>query len=301
MDRLQAMRAFVAVSDHNGFAPAARMLGMSPPAVTRAVAALEELYGTQLLRRTTRIVRLTDAGSRLLQDCRRILELVDEAEASVRGARSEPRGRIVVTAPTMFGRLYVAPLLAGFLDRFPEVDAQALFVDRIVDMIEEGVDVAVRIAELPDSSLTAVRIGAVRHVICATPAFLAAHGVPQVPEDLMALQTIGFSLGGAGRPWHFAGSGRRRTLAPPSRLLVNTPDAALQAALAGHGIARLFSYQAAAELRSGALQAVLEDYAPDPVPIHLVHGEGRRASARLRAFIDFAAERMRRDPRLHGA
>jgi DNA-binding transcriptional LysR family regulator len=292
VDRLESMRVFVAVADTQGFAPAARRLGMSPPAVTRAVSALEERIGTRLLHRTTRIVRLTEAGSRFLADCKRILGEIEEAEASAAGSHAEPRGLLAVTAPVMFGRMYVAPVVLDFLARHPRVTARMLFLDRVVDLIDEGLDVAVRIAHLPDSSLHAVQIGSVRRVVCASPDYLAARGAPRTPADLSQLDAIAISHGNSPEEWSFASG---KPITPPAQLLVNGNDVAIAAAVAGRGVARVLSYQIAPELAAGKLQIVLAAFEPPPIPISVVYAEGRRAAAKVRAFVDFAVERLRAD------
>ncbi len=295
VDRLETMRVFVAVAETRGFAPAARRLALSPPAVTRAVAALEERVGTRLLHRTTRIVRLTEAGSRFLADCKRILGEIEEAEASAAGSHAEPRGQLGVTAPVMFGRMYVAPVVLDFLARHPRVTARMLFLDRLTDLIEEGLDVAVRIAHLPDSSLHAVRVGSVRRVVCASPEYLAERGAPRTPADLSQHDAIVFSLGAAPEEWSFASG---ETLNPASRLIVNSNDVAIAAAVAGGGVARVLSYQIAPELRAGKLQVVLAEFEPTPIPISVVYAEGRRAAGKVRAFVDFAVDRLRADESL---
>jgi DNA-binding transcriptional LysR family regulator len=295
MDRLESMRVFVAVAEEQGFAPAARRLVMSPPAVTRAVAALEERIGTRLLHRTTRIVRLTEAGERYLADCKRILGEIEEAEASAAGSHAEPRGLLAVTAPVMFGRMFVAPLVLDFLARHPRVAARMLFLDRVADLIDEGLDVAVRIAHLPDSSLRAVRVGSVRRVVCASPDYLAAHGTPRAPADLAQLDAIAFSLGASAEEWSFASA---ETVSPRARLTVNSNDVAIAAAVAGRGVTRVLSYQVVPELRAGKLEVVLADFEPPPIPISIVYAEGRRAAAKVRAFVDFAVERLRADSSL---
>jgi DNA-binding transcriptional LysR family regulator len=292
MDRLRAMIAFVAVAEAEGFAAAAKRVGMSPPAITRAVAALEEHLGTRLFKRTTRVVRLSEAGVRFLADCKRILAEIEEAEASAAGAHASPHGSVAVTAPAMFGRLFVAPVVTDFLAQHPQMRVSLLLVDRVVDLIEEGLDVAVRIAHLPDSSLTAVRVGSMRRVLCAAPAYLAQHGVPKEPEDLAHLEAIYFSFAQQ-QQWTFRVNGRPRIVRPPAQLVANTAEVAVTAAVAGRGVARLLSYQVEREVRSGALQIVLREFEPPPIPVHVVHGEGRRAPARLRAFVDFAVGRLR--------
>ena len=300
MDRLDAMRVFIAVAEEQGFSSAARRLAMSPPSVTRAVAALEERVGARLLRRTTRIVRLTEAGTRFLADCKRILGELEEAEAAAAGAHAEPRGQLGVSAPVMFGRLFVAPILLDFLARYPEVTAQTLLVDRIVDLMDEGLDVAVRIADLADSSLSAVRVGWMRRVVCASPAYLAAHGMPKTPADLSHLDAIAFSSSAAQPEWRFSSGSKTTTIRPVAHLIANTAEVAVAAAVAGRGVTRVLAYQIAAELGSGHLRIVLPEFEQPPLPIHVVHLEGRRAVARVRAFIDFAVDRLRADPRLQG-
>jgi len=292
VDRLESMRVFVAVAETQGFARAARRLSMSPPAVTRAVSALEERIGTRLLHRTTRIVRLTEAGGRFLADCKRILGEIEEAENSASGSHAEPRGQLAVTSPVMFGRMYVAPAILDFLAHHPRVTARMLFLDRVVDLIEEGLDVAVRIAHLPDSSLHAIQVGSVRRVVCASPDYLAARGVPRTPTELSQHDAIAFASGASPETWSFASD---ETLSPPARLIVNGNDVAIAAAVAGRGVARVLSYQIAPELRAGKLQVVLTEFEPPPIPISVVYAEGRRAAAKVRTFVDFAVERLRAD------
>ncbi|WP_239470567.1 LysR family transcriptional regulator [Archangium violaceum] len=300
MDRLETMRVFVAVAEEEGFAPAARRLAMSPPAVTRAIAALEERIGTRLLHRTTRIVRLTEAGGRFLTDCKRILGEIEEAEASAAGSHTEPRGQLGVTASMMFGRMFVAPILLDFLARHPHVTARTLLVDRVVDLVDEGLDVAVRIAHLSDSSLSAVRVGSVRRVVCASPRYLAEHGVPRTPAELSRFDALTFSSTASQQAWSFASGTRVQTVSPPTQLIVNTAEVAIAAAVAGRGVTRVLSYQIAPELLSGKLQIVLADFEPPPIPIHVVYLEGRRAHARVRSFVDFAVDRLRSEKSLNG-
>jgi len=298
MDRLQAMTTFVAVVDSGGFASAARKLSLSPPVVTRAVAELEERLGLRLLTRTTRVVRVTDAGARFAEDCRRILAEIDEAETAAAGTHAAPRGTLTLTAPVLFGQLYVTPILVSYLQQFPEVDAQCLFLDRVVNVVEEGIDVAVRIGELPDSSLQAVRVGRVRRVLVASPAYLQAHGVPQRPEDL-ATHTIASATGVSPvSEWRFNDAGTPFVQRLQPRLRTTTNDSAIAAAVAGLGITRLLSYQVTTHVRSGVLQMVLEDFETAPIPVHVVHHEGRRATQKVRAFVDMAVERLRGDPGL---
>lgn len=301
MDRLDAMRVLAAVADEGGFAAAARRLSLSPPVVTRAVAALEERLGTRLLHRTTRIVRLTEAGARFLVDCRRILGEVEEAEASVTGSGGDVRGHLSVTAPVLFGRRFVSPIVLDFLDRHPRVGVRLMLLDRLVDLIDEGFDVAVRIAHLPDSSLSAVRVGSVRRVVCASPGYLATRGVPRTPVDLAQHEAVTFSSASAADNWPFAAASRTETVRVPTRFVVNTADVAVAAAVDGRGLTRVLSYQVAAELRDGRLKIVLAEFEPPPLPIHVVHREGRRTTAKLRAFLDMAVARLRADTSLQAA
>lgn len=300
MSELSQLRIFVAVAEADGFAAAARRLQISPPAVTRAVAALENHLGAKLLRRTTRSVKLTDVGERFLQDSRRVLAELEEAEALARGAYVEPQGELAITAPVMFGRMHIAPLVLEFLGQHEKVTVRTYFVDRIVHLHDEGYDVAVRIAALPDSSLVAVRVGSVRRVVVAAPSYLAARGTPRTPAGLGKHDAIGLTGAGWRNPiWSF-GTGRaaQQTPQPRVRLLVSSNEVAIDAAVAGHGLARVLSYQVAAELAAGKLELVLEAHEPPPIPVHLVHPEGRKAAAKVRAFVELAAERLRADPAL---
>jgi len=299
MDLFNSMQVFVAVADTQGFAPAARKLFMSPPAVTRTIAALEDHLGVMLFHRTTRQVRLTEAGLRFLEDCRRILGDLDEAEESVAGAHRAPRGKLSVTASTRFGCMHVAPLLIDFLERYPEVSVQTLFVDRVVNLMDEGLDVAVRIGELPDSSLTAIRVGSVRRVICASPDYLGARGIPQVPEDISTHDIVQFSSLSSRAEWNFKGSEGGITIPFSTRLTVNTADVAIAAAVAGRGLTLMLSYQIAPEVMSGKLKIVLADFENAPLPVHVVYQEGRKAAAKVRAFVDFAVERLRALPSIN--
>ncbi len=298
MDRWQGMRVFVRVAESGGFAGAARALHMSPPAVTRAVAALEARIGARLLTRTTRRVALTEAGARYLEDCRRILAEIEEADAVAAGAMAIPTGTLTVTAPVQFGRLYVLPVMSAYLDLYPAVAARALFLDRVIDLVEEGADVALRIGLLPDSGLSAIRVGSVRSVVCAAPAYLERHGTPLEPGDLTRHTIIGRSDRALVTEWRF-GPERRMAVPVRPRLVCNTIDGALAAAIDGRGIVRLLSYQVAPALAEGRLVRLLPAHEGPPMPIHVVSPEGRRAPAKVRAFVDLAVERLRADPRVN--
>ena len=299
MDRLQAMTTFVAVVDSGGFASAARKLNLSPPVVTRAVAELEDRLGLRLLTRTTRVVRVTDAGARFADDCRRILGDIEEAETAATGTNAAPRGTLTLTAPVLFGHLYVTPILVDYLQRFPEVDAQCLFLDRVVNVVDEGIDVAVRIGELPDSSLQATRVGRVRRVLVASPAYLKAHGAPQRPEALVDHCIVLASAVTPVPEWRFSEAGKPLLQRLHARMRTTSNDSAIAAAVAGLGITRLLSYQVAAHLKTGALQIVLEDFEAAALPVHVVHHEGRRATQKVRSFIDLAVDTLRADSALN--
>jgi DNA-binding transcriptional LysR family regulator len=293
MDRLDELRALVAVADAQSFSGAARRLGISPPGVTRAVAALEARLGTQLVHRTTRIVRITEPGARFVADCRRVLGELEEAEGAVRGTQTELRGPLAITASQVFGRRHVAPVVLDFLAAHPQVTGRLLLLDRVVDVVEEGIDVAIRIAVLPDSSATAIRVGEIRRVVCASPRYLAAHGTPRRPADIAAHQLIGFSNTTTAEPWRFAGRGRTATVRATPRLSVNTSDVAIAAAVEGRGLTRVLSYMVADEVKTKQLAIVLQRFEPPPLPVHVVVTEGRRAPARVRAFVELAVDRLR--------
>ena len=298
MDRLLTMRIFLAVVDEGGFAPAARRLSVSPPAVTRAVTELEATMGVHLLTRTTRVVRVTDVGQRYATDCRRILADVAEAEQAATGTHTAPRGRITITAPVLFGQLHVAPIVAEYLRRHPDAAVDCLFVDRNVNLIDEGVDVAVRIGRLPDSSFQAVRVGQVRQVVCASPAYLAQHGVPSTPQALQKFDIV-LSLGVTSSPlWRFEADGRPLTVRLETRMTTSTNDAAIRTVVAGFGITRVLSYMVADHLAAGTLVALLPEYMSPPVPVHVIHHEGRHAARKVRAFLDLAIEMLHACPAL---
>ena len=293
------MTIFVAVAEAESFAGGARRLGMSPPAVTRAISALEERLGVRLLTRTTRIVRTTEAGLRYLEDARRILAEVDEADEAAAGINAEPRGRLAITAPVLFGRMFVTPAIVEYLQRYPAVDVSALFLDRVVNLIEEGLDVGIRIGHLPDSTMKAIRVGKVRSVICASPDYLAAHGHPGTPGDLRRHALITASGLSPTAEWKFLDNGNVLSVRVVPRLTVTTNDAAIEAAVAGFGLTRLLSYQVAPYLASGQLEIVLSEYESPPLPIHVIHREGRQSAAKVRTFVDAIVQRLRSDKTLN--
>lgn len=293
MDRFHQLAVYVAVAEEESFAAGARRLGMSAPAVTRAVAALEQSLGVSLLTRTTRYVRPTDAGLRYLDDARQILSRLQEADESVAGINAAPRGHLTVTAPVLFGKIFVMPHVVEYLQRYQDVEISALFLDRVVNMMEEGVDVGVRIGALPDSSMRAVRVGQVRRLLCASPAYLRAHGIPQTPQDLQQHQIVAATGVTPTVEWKFGDGEQATTVRIKPRMTVTTNDGAIEAVRHGAGITRLMSYQVAHALQSGELQTVLSEYESAPLPIHIVHRQGRTGSAKIRSFVDFMAEALR--------
>ncbi len=299
MDRFHQLHVYVAVAEEEGFAAAARRLQLSPPAVTRAVAALEDTLGVKLLDRTTRYVRVTEAGRRYLEDARQILAGLEAADETAAGINAVPRGHLAVTAPVMFGRLFVMPGIVEYLQRYPNMEAEAVFLDRSVNLLEEGLDVGVRIGELPDSSMRALRVGSVRHVLVAAPDYLAQHELPRVPQDLRGHTLIASTAGGFGSGWRFGEAAGEHPLKIDARLSVTSNEAAISAARGGFGIARLLSYQVAAEVETGQLRVLLPQYEPPALPVHILHREGRHASAKVRAFIDLLAERLRSNSTLN--
>ncbi len=294
MDRLRMMQVFVAVADAGSLASAGKALGLSPPVVTRVIAALEERLGVRLLNRTTRSLSLTEAGARYLESTRQVLAALDEAERSAAGATAIPSGHLRVTAPLTFGRMHLMPVLAGFLRSQPRVTATLVTLDRIANLIEEGFDIAVRIAQLPESTLIARRIGEVQRVLVASPAYLDRHGVPREPMDLRAHEVIAVTNLLPGGEWRFWIDGRPQMVRLASSLAVNDALAAVMAAERGDGLTAALSYMVAPQLRAGTLVTVLDPFTPPPVPVQLVYPQSRLVAAKVRAFMDFAAPRLTR-------
>jgi DNA-binding transcriptional LysR family regulator len=290
MDRIDAMQAFVAVADLRGFAPAARKLGLSPSGVTRLVAALEERLGARLLQRTTRSVMLTDVGARFLERARRILADVEEAEGSAEGERTRPGGRLVVSAPVGFGRLHVSPVMSAYLMRYPEVFGELRLSDQMVNLVEDGVDLAIRIGHLPDSSLVARQVGEMRRIVVASPGYLKARGEPNAPEAISSHDTIQFGALSASPDWRFVEQGRDIRVTCTPRLTTNSSDAAIQYAEQGGGLTRVMAYQADAAIKAGRLKIVLAKFEQPPLPIHIVYPTSRLLSAKVRSFADLVIE-----------
>jgi DNA-binding transcriptional LysR family regulator len=293
MSRLESMSVLVAVVDAGSLSAAARRLGMPLATVSRKVAELESRLKTRLLHRTTRQLSLTESGASYVAACRRILEEIGEAERAATGEYAVPKGELVVTAPVVFGRLHVVPVVAEFLAQYPEIDVNLVLTDRVVHLMDEAADVAVRIGELPDSTFVATGVGAVRRVVCASPAYLAAHGLPAKPRDLAGHECITFEVLASKRAWVF-GAGKSELAVPVhSRLAVNTAEAAIAASMLGVGLVRVLSYQVADALRGDALRVVLEAFESAPLPINLVHKGQAPLPLKLRAFLDFVAPRLR--------
>jgi DNA-binding transcriptional LysR family regulator len=290
MDRLQELAVLVAVIDHGSLSAAARRLRRSPPAVTRALAALENRLGVRLVERTTRRLSPTESGRVFAERARALLH---EYDSAVTGLTDAPlRGLLRVTAPLQFGRRHVAPLIIGFLQTFSEMRVELVLNDRNLDLIEEGIDVAVRIGRLADSTLLAKRVGEVRLILVAAPDYLAKRGTPRKPSDLAAHDTISGTTSSESSEWRF-GPPKRTTVARlSSRLLVNEVEAILVAVKAGQGIARVLSYQVSEELESGSLVRLLPSFELPPLPVHLVTSSRGRQPAKIRAFLDFAAESL---------
>lgn len=296
MDRLEAMTLLVASVETGSFSAAGRKLGIPLPTISRKVADLEARLKTRLLVRSTRKLALTDAGLAYVAACKRILELVDEAEAQATGEYNVPRGELTVTAPIVLGRLHVLPVVSDFLAHFREINVRMALSDRNVNLADDHIDMAVRIGELPDSTMVATKVGAVRHVICGSPDYFAAHGSPKTPDDLADHLCVAFSIAGAGQPWTFApkGKGAANVARPLCRLTINTAEAAIDAAVAGVGLTNVLSYQAARAVSEGKLMVVLQDYVPPPMPVHLIHAGHALLPLKTRRFVEFAAPRLRK-------
>lgn len=293
MNRLDAMSIFIAVADAGSLTAAARRLGMPLATVSRKVAELESHLNTRLLHRTTRQLSLTEAGSSYVAACRRILEDIGEAERAATGENAAPKGELVVTAPVVFGRLHVVPVVAEFLAHYPEINISLMLTDRVVHLMEEHGDVALRIGDLPDSSLMATQVGKVRRVVCASPSYLSNRGIPTTPDDLVGHDCITFEVLESKRAWVF-GSGRAQVSVPVrARLAVNTAEAAIAASALGVGLIRVLSYQVEDAVRGDALRVVLESFESEPLPVSLVHKGQTPLPLKLRAFLDFVAPRLR--------
>jgi DNA-binding transcriptional LysR family regulator len=290
MDRIEAMEAFVAVADLKGFAPAARKLSISASAVTRLVAALEERVGARLLQRTTRSVALTDIGEHYLERARRILAEVEEAEGAARAERTRPSGHLIVSAPVMFGRLHVNPLMSEYLRRYPDVTGELRLSDRTVNLVEDGIDLAVRIGHLPDSSVVAKNVGDMYRVVVASPDYLARRGAPATPADLPLHDIIHCSAVVSSTEWRFMQEGRPLRVAITPRYITNSAEAGVWHAEQGGGLTMVLAYQAHDAIAAGRLTVVLAAFELPPRPIHVVYPASRLLSAKVRAFVDLTVE-----------
>jgi DNA-binding transcriptional LysR family regulator len=293
IDRLHAMEVFTAVAEAGSLAGAAKRLRLSPPAVTRAIASLEDHLGVRLFNRTTRSLSLTEAGTRFLDSIRRVLGELEEAEKAAAGATGTPSGHLTITASVTLGRTHVAGLVLDFLRAQPRVTATLLLLDRVVNLVEEGIDVAVRIAQLPDSTLVARRVGEVRRVLVASPAYLAERGVPERPDALKGHDVIAFTGLLPGREWRFVDDGRDAAVVLAPRLEVNDAAAAIAGAERGDGITNALSYMVAGAIAGGRLIPVLDRFTPPAVPVQLVYPRARTMAAKVRAFLDFATPRLK--------
>ncbi|UCI08826.1 LysR family transcriptional regulator [Mesorhizobium sp. B1-1-8] len=293
MDRLDAMSLFVATVEAGSLSAASRRTGMPLATVSRRLSDLERHLKTRLLNRSTRRLTLTDAGQSYLAACRRILDEVGEAERAAAGEYSAPTGELVITAPVVFGRLHVLPVVTGFLAAYPDVDIRLTLSDRITQLVDEHIDLAIRIGELADSTMIATRVGSIRRIACASPAYLAEHGTPAKPQDLAGHNCITFEGLTSPATWSFAMGKTEIDVPVRSRLQVNTAEAAIDAATAGLGLTKVLSYQADAAVSAGTLSVVLEPFEPSPWPVSLVHTGQGRLPVKLRAFLDFAAPRLK--------
>jgi DNA-binding transcriptional LysR family regulator len=294
MDRLDAMSILVASVESGSFSAASRKLGVPLPTISRKVSELEAHLNTRLLVRSTRKLALTEAGISYVDACKRILEEIQQAEAQVSGEYTAPRGELTITAPLVFGRLHVVPVVSEFLAQFAAINVRMVLSDRNVDLLDDHIDMAVRIGDLADSNLTATRVGTVRRVVCASPAYLKEHGAPTTPEDVLKHQCIVFAALASGTSWMFKSRGSKaRSIQPVCRLQINTAESAIDAAMAGVGLTNVLSYQAARAVAEGKLKIILQDFEPPPIPVHLLHAHQKLAPLKMRRFLEFAPPRIR--------
>ena len=291
MDRLESIETLLAAVDGGSFSAASRALGTPLSTVSRRVSELEAHLGARLLTRSSRRLSLTEAGAAYVSVCRRVIDELSDAERIVAGEYRAPRGQLTITAPIVFGRVHVEPILLEFLKVYPDITARLVLTDRVSHFVEDHVDAAIRVGRLPDSSLIATRLGTIRWVTCASPAYLAARGVPQTPEDLAAHHCVTFEGADFSNTWTFGAGGGAPPIYP--RLAVNTAEAAIDAAIASTGITRVLSYQIAEAVRAGALVRVLTAFEPEPLPLHLVYAERPFLPQKLRAFLDFVSPRLK--------
>ena len=293
MDRFEAMATLLAAVEGGSLSAASRSLNMPLATVSRRVAELEARLRTRLLVRTSRRLSLTEAGAAYVAACRRILDEVDEAERAAAGEYRAPQGDLTLTAPIVFGRTHVQPVILAFLHAYPEINVRLVLADHVMNLVEHHVDAAIRIGRLPDSSLMATRLGEIGWVACAAPAYLAAHGEPESPEDLRLHACVAFEGLFTPHAWTFKAPGGEVVRPVRARYGVNTAEAAIEAAKAGTGVTRVLSYQVVEAVRAGALSLVLRGFEPEPLPVSLVYGGGPLLPQKLRAFLDFAVPRLK--------
>jgi DNA-binding transcriptional LysR family regulator len=290
MDTLTAMKVFCSVVENDSLAGASRTLNVSPSVVSKQLSGLEDRLGVRLLNRTTRRVSLTEVGSAYYERCKRILADVDEAEIAVSQAHSAPRGLLKVTAPTTFAHRHVAPHQPEFLDRYPEVEVQLLVNDRVVDLVDEGIDLAIRIAQLKDSSLIARKLAVNHRMIVASPDYVKKWGKPETPDQLSDHSLITYAPGNPINDWHFMVDNQQKILRARGTLAMNNGDSVLQTVLAGGGLAMLAAFMAGEHVKTGKLVTLLDEYVREDVPIYAVYPSGRHLSPKVRAFVDFLVE-----------
>ena len=293
MDKLRGIETFIEIAERGSLTAAAAVLDTSPPTVVRRLAELEANLGVRLFNRTTRRIRLTDEGHRYLSICKAVLGQLEQAEEELFDAKATPAGKLVVTAPVLFGRLHVAPLIMQFMRAHPDLTVELLLLDRSIDLIEEGVDVAVRIGHLNDSTLHAVPVGFLQRVLCASPEYLKHNGTPRDPHALDAHTIIRFTGRSVLSEWQFRDNGSMLTVRPAPCFSTNSVDAAINACRDGMGIGAFLSYMVQAPIKAGELRPVLRKYETDPIPITMLYPHAKLISARVRAFIDFAAPLLR--------
>jgi DNA-binding transcriptional LysR family regulator len=292
MDRLDAMRTLLAVVDAGSFSAASRKLRVPVTTVSRRVAELETHLRTQLLQRTTRKLSLTDAGAPYVEACRRVMEQIDEAERLAAGEYQSPRGDLVITAPLMMGRMHIVPIVAEFMAQYVDIRLTCRFSDRVLDLQDDRIDVAVRIGELPDSSRRARRVGTIHRLVSGSAGYLAKHGEPCAPQDLAKHHCVGFHGFDPPGQWLFQKDGQTVAVPIASRATFDTIDAVVEAGLAGLGLIRVFCYHLMPALKAGLMREVLPDVVPPGIPVHIVHGGDQLVPLKVRAFIDFAAPRL---------
>lgn len=292
------MRVLVTVGEEGGFAAASRKLDVSPAAVTRAIAGLEKQLGVKLILRTTRNIRFTEAGSQFYDDCKSILAKIAEANEAVSGANKEPQGTLYITAPVLFGQMFVMPCIVTYMQQYPRVRVVANFVDRVTNLVEEGIDVAIRVGPLPNSTLRAIKVGQVRRVLCASPSYISTHGTPVIPADLNNHTLVSSSSISPKVEWRFKQGENEIKIEMDPRLVVTSNEAAVTAALSGLGVARLLSYQIRNEVDKGNLRLLLEEFEEEPWPVHIVHREDKYGSSKVRIFINAIVDYLRTHPSL---